>query len=458
MVAACFWGRWFWRAWQVHELIEASYIKPVPVAYAPAYLQTLPIDRVVNALYQRPTRLLFWRYTFDESWFRRLSAVPEVRELFFEDTSFGDAGMQYLAPLRNLEGLHLDLCPKITDAALPQISRFEQLKTLSFNQTAVTDAGMRSLLPLRNLEALYLQGTTVGDAGLAYVAQLPNLRNVVVGRFDGPYSTITERGLDQLKTLPQLDTLSLMNVELTDATVASLRSMPKLKWLFLNLPRASPAELSRLRDLPVLYRLHLENAAVGDEIVDSLLAIPTLQDLALDGTRITDAGLARLASLRGLSHLSLARVPVSAQGLSAFNDHSQLSQLILNDTNMDDKAVDTLLSLPFLTLAHLAGTRITDSGIMRLASHPNLKSVNLSRTAITGDGVAGLLRNMTVISGLHFDETQLGDEDVDIFAKCKALQSSPGFLSLKKTRISQAGIARIREACRRLEIEWEAKR
>jgi Leucine-rich repeat (LRR) protein len=265
--------------------------RPIPVVLGPSWMRTKVGDRIVTWLYTRPEWLHFHRTSHDEAWFYRLNAVPDLRILGFEETSFGDAGLRFVEPLANLESLEFDDCPKITDAALPLLSGFTRLRSLSLQGTSVTDAGMPELARLQKLEGLSLQDTTVSDAGLAYVAQLQNLDALTLGTsgVNGRSARITDRGLLELARLPKLKLIWLWDVEMTDAAVETLCSMPQLSMIWLACPHATADEVRRLRLLTGLFRLSLADANLGDEVVDALLELPVLEKLYLDRSRITDA-------------------------------------------------------------------------------------------------------------------------------------------------------------------------
>lgn len=459
-LAVSFWAFRFWRAWQVHELLAAADQPPARLSFGPAWMRTTLGDRVYSWFNAEPASLNFFRSSHDEAWFHRLSAVPDLRELGFEKTSFGDAGLKYIEPLTKLKTLDFIDCPRITDASLPRISGFANLEGLFLYGTGVTDAGMPALAKLRNLEFLSLQRTAIGDAGLAYVADLPNLQKLLLGtdRIVDGSPPITERGLAELVRLPKLKLLALWNVELTEGAVEALRSLKPLSRLLLTCRHATIAEVRRLHELPNLIRLDLADAALGDEMVDALLEIPSLRQLELDRTRITDAGLSRLAASPGLDDLTLAGTEISAAGLAAFAGHQRLYQLGLDDTKVGDEVIDLLLAMPFLTHVNLSGTAVTDAGVMRLASHRGLKWLGLSRTAVTAVPVNALLRRLPIIYGLLLDELPLVDDDLDAFIASRAPRAFPLSICLKRTGITQAGIARFREKVGgKTLIDWEPK-
>ncbi|RKR79950.1 putative membrane protein [Mucilaginibacter gracilis] len=71
---------------------------------------------------------------------------------------------------------------KITDTALPQLSKMTSLTRLDMAYTNLTDAGIQSIARLPNLVYLNLTGTRIDDQGLKQLAPLKNLRNIYCWR------------------------------------------------------------------------------------------------------------------------------------------------------------------------------------------------------------------------------------------------------------------------------------
>src|SRR5580765_2984691 len=79
---------------------------------------------------------------------------------FSLSTSIGDAGLEHLKALAELEDLDLD-ATLITDAGLKHLQVLRQLRRLQVAYSAVTDAGLQHLETLSNLEGLNTRRTKV---------------------------------------------------------------------------------------------------------------------------------------------------------------------------------------------------------------------------------------------------------------------------------------------------------
>jgi uncharacterized membrane protein/mono/diheme cytochrome c family protein len=106
------------------------------------------------------------------------------------------------------------------------------------------DRDLRALSPLgRNLTSLDLAGTAVTDAGLAALADMPNLRELHLDR-----TRVTDAGLAALRPLSHLEYLNLYGTAVTDAGLATLRPLPSLHRLYLWRTNVTPAAAAAFAD------------------------------------------------------------------------------------------------------------------------------------------------------------------------------------------------------------------
>ena len=85
---------------------------------------------------------------------------------------------------------------------------------------------------MTGLEQLDLQGSSIGDRGVAALKDLRELRKLYLG---GKGATITDASVDVLLTLTKLEQLSLKKSGLTKDGVKRLMALPNLKVLSLNI-------------------------------------------------------------------------------------------------------------------------------------------------------------------------------------------------------------------------------
>jgi hypothetical protein len=78
-------------------------------------------------------------------------------------------------------------------------------------------------------------------------------------------SGVTDAGLDQLKALTQLRTLTLNGTKVTDAGLKHLKGLTQLRTLTLNGTKVTDAGLGHLGEMTQLQLLHLNRTQVTDE-------------------------------------------------------------------------------------------------------------------------------------------------------------------------------------------------
>lgn len=210
---------------------------------------------------------------------------------------------------------------------------------------ALDDARLGELvaeLAEREVPGLELDARRLTDAGLAHLRRLPRLRTLIVkaGR------AVTDAGVAQLPALGELENLYLWGCTgITDAGAASLGELQALTSLQLpgsQLTDAGAAELGRLE---------------------------RLTELALTSSKLTDAGLEQLGRLRGLAALDLdVTARISDAGLAALTGLEQLLKLnLLGCVRITDAGmvhVARLTRLRLLVVRALSGTQgVSDVGI-----------------------------------------------------------------------------------------------
>jgi Leucine-rich repeat (LRR) protein len=149
------------------------------------------------------------------------------------------------------------------------------------------------------------------------------------------------------------------------------------------------ADLEHLASLPNLRHLTLRGTGVTDEGLAHLGGLDQLQHLELRGTKVTGSAFEHLP--RGLESLDLTDTLVTEETLRRLPVLSSLTTLDLNRLALRDSACEVLGRLPALRHVELDGTGISDDGLRRLLDlHPGLERVELRGTATT-DAVVGEL-------------------------------------------------------------------
>jgi hypothetical protein len=249
---------------------------------------------------------------------------------------FSGQGWQMLQTLPRLT--HICTPYGLTDEEMAGIATLQTVDEMEIAADRLTDAGLASIAKLRNLQVLHLEGTPMmTDEGLRGLAALPKLRHL---RLSGPF---TDRGLaylaaapsikamwletpkateDGLRELSQIKTLERLTVPwldlITHRSMVFLRGMPRLKALGVGDAMNSDAGVASLASLSNLEVLALKGGpALTDNGLIPLSAMPKLRALEIYHSRITEQGLAHLYACKKLDSVQIkSSVPVSAQAVA----------------------------------------------------------------------------------------------------------------------------------------------
>jgi hypothetical protein len=205
---------------------------------------------------------------------------------------------------------------------------------------------------------------TGNDAVLEDLRELPYLR--VLHLNDS--TAITDKSLDRLRQLDQLEQLVVARTSLTDSGLASLEGLHKLRALDLRETQTTDAGLEHLRGLM------------------------ELRELCLYRTKITDVGLEHLKELSQLESLNLGETMVTNDGLVHLEAFRQLRALDLHGIAVTDAGLERLRRNPNLTALWLEGPQITDIGLRQLQELRKLRALELVNTSVTREGLAGFQR------------------------------------------------------------------
>jgi Leucine-rich repeat (LRR) protein len=157
-----------------------------------------------------------------------------------------DSDLSVLKQLPQLRELNIMLT-NVTDEGLKQIANCQDLRVLMFwNNPKITDASMQTISQLERLHSLEAGGPLCGDAGLAYISEMEELRELKLADYrDTP--GITDAGMQHIGKLENLELLSLQNASITDEGLRHLEKLKSLKTLDLTRTNVSAAGVARLQ-------------------------------------------------------------------------------------------------------------------------------------------------------------------------------------------------------------------
>jgi len=236
-----------------------------------------------------------------------LAYIAELRNLKSLDISFtqiSDVGLEHLASLAQLEELNLG-GNKISGASLHVLKLLPRLRKLSFYGIQRRNAGWcwAPVMTDLELEAISLLGG-LEDLNVGFGVALGTPRPTDLGPADGEAecriaggTRVTDLGVTKLTALKRLRALDLSGSAITASGVKTLATLPNLERLSLwNVNGIDDAAAAPLEALHTLTNLDLANTAVGDATLARLARLPNLRRLYVNETKVTPEALVAFRS------------------------------------------------------------------------------------------------------------------------------------------------------------------
>jgi hypothetical protein len=278
-------------------------------------------------------------------------------------------GMEPLvAALRGtgVRALSLADCHGLRDWELAGLAELTQLEWLNFsNCRYVTGDALAHMSPLRRLSHLYLDHSSFGDEGMAWLAAFPDLRYV-----DLSQTRVSARGLVHLPALRALEGLSLTIPQGGDEAMLYVAALPRLEELGLWGGDLSPVGMSHLRGAPRLRRLDLAFLRVRPETLSPLAGHPTVAGVEFSHVDGLDVDcVARLRQLPALRELDFyGGDAFTAEHMAHLSRIEQMERLTVE--SVTDAGMQHLGRLERLKALELDDAQITDAGAFFLADLP----------------------------------------------------------------------------------------
>jgi Leucine-rich repeat (LRR) protein len=316
-------------------------------------------------------------------------------------------------------------------AELPALTR------LDIRGTKLTDAG------LEELKATL--GTRCEVSGDASDPQRTAARWLVQHKGTVSLESGPLRGL---RSIPR-DACRIVAIDLAgldhlhaDDIVKHVSACTDVQKLDLSKTGLGDGDLAFLAKLPNLMTLHLAQVSISDKALKALAGLTKLETLDLRGTRVSGAGLAELSSAAGLRHLYLSHAPISPEHLDALASFPMLQTLDLSaNPTIDDAGLAHVESLAALRTLGLRGAKITDVSLDRIAKLTELEALDLEATLVTDDGVEKLVP-LPRLAKLSLSRTNVTDGVTSILVQMKSLRS----VALLGTPVTPESIRTLRAA------------
>ena len=327
----------------------------------------------------------------------------------------------------------IDAGGQMTDAMLDDLSRVEHITVLRLGGSqSVTDAGVRHLSRLSRLRHLDLSGTSITDHGLEVLRALPELETVSFA-----WTKITDAGVAHLSGCERLSDVNLQGTVSGDGALRALAGKARLCQLRTG-NGVTDGGLALLREIPIFTTWH------GGEPKMELLSYDASPNYLLLRGPFTDRGMTQLEHLRGLFALNLdaSELDITAAGLAPLVGLPNLGWLAFSAT---DDAMPYIARMPRLRFLGCQDTVAGDDGFISLSESQSIEYIWGRRCHnLHARGFAALARMPALhglsVSGKNVDDTGLAelprfrslrelmpidvpDEGYRHIAQCEALES-----------------------------------
>lgn len=221
--------------------------------------------------------------------------------------------------------LRIGLCAHVTTGRLSSSSRPRG------KFAEVSDNDVEELLKCRNnIISLSLCGPKITDRSLNAVAKMPNLQSFGLSK-----ANVTDEGLALLKNLKHLKHIDLSDTGVTWGFVMTGGDFCSLDSLSISFATIDPQIGSRLANCKHLKNLQLLSCDLESETIASLREISTLKNLTLWGATLDDDAVKAICKL------------------------TQIDTLDLSNSELDDDRAKYLMGLPRLRWLGISGTGIS---------------------------------------------------------------------------------------------------
>ena len=213
-------------------------------------------DPDIRRLYTQSAGLIHFMMDGSDHRFRQ-SLVGLLQAVYLRRDS-----IQSLARLTDTDLDQIDVLYRqflnVQDEDLVHVSRPPEIRSLALGHTSITDRGLKDLRDCRQLEWLDVSFTQVSDKGLMDLSELTSLRQLSLEQ-----TRITDRSLDVVGRFRRLEELDLSGTAITDAGMAKLTTLKHLTALWLTDTRVTDEVLTSLKELPRLERVDITGTGIS---------------------------------------------------------------------------------------------------------------------------------------------------------------------------------------------------
>ena len=310
------------------------------------------------------------------------------------------------------------------------------LRTITFTDGSDLDSGAFEMFAqqgdLESLQVLNYRELT--DADVASLAGLKKLRTLALtnsGISDAAVKTIVE-------AFPNLTSLNLAsNSRLTDAAareIGTLQDLEVLNLLFCDFGDFGMMHLSKLQKLRVLDIRG--NFKIGNGGLRTLATLPALRNLQHRSPAVMDDGIRNLSEAKTLTDLLIQDFAITGQSGQYIRQMERLTNLqIIRCENFDSSGVLELKGLKLNRLT-LRGLSVDDSAMEVFSELTTLRRLYLYELTSVSDAGMAKLAHLQSLDTLEIWDVPVTDKTMEVIVKLPALKT----LILRATKITDAGV------------------
>ncbi len=359
------------------------------------------------------TEILADRFTFTRVEFR--PTHPDESATTVDDLAILDQ-------LSEVQELFLRAGPAATDETVARLRGFRALKHLALDGANVTTAGYAVLLGLPELRELELRSLPTNDEAMKTIGQLHRLKALILASLP-----IGDDALAVIGKLPALEELDLDGLEkITSAGIAHLPDCHALRRVSFGGIQVTSKMVEAVARCPNLDSLSVSGNPLTDADVAPLSALKKLKTLNLNGTSVSGSVFLKWPPRSSFTALSMDGAPgVNDEALKGIvTAFSKLEQLDFTaaPTGLTAAGFAPLSHLRSLRSLHIAGDGVNDEAASHLAKCDSLESLNIPAAHLTDPGIAALAR-LPRLSGLNLALPPVTAAALKSFSKCKALKN-----------------------------------
>ncbi len=228
----------------------------------------------------------------------------------------------------------------------------------------------------------------------------------------------------EIAALPELKSLSLNHVPLTDDEFSQLSRATKLVSLELLQTGITGQGLAHLRELP-LKRLLLSDSSITREGLASLVELPELEELVLQLPAFAASSLPSLAGLNKLKSLRITRINFDYRvngGLNCLENADGIEQLEICGEKLTSRVLTAISRLKGLKSLKIENPIIEDEGLEPLLALQQLEHLELHHCEELTDRSLTMLASLTRLKSLRLTEIAMEARTLSQLAQIRGLE------------------------------------